>query len=67
MDEATAKQRLERQYKKQNDFNKQNYDRVSIMLPAGYREEVREIAKKQGKSLNGFVIEAIQEKIKNIE
>ena len=58
-----AKRKLEERYDKQNDYNRRKYDRVSVMLPAGYREKVREKANEQGKSLNGFILEAIKEKV----
>ena len=60
-----VKKKLEKRYEKQNDFNKANYDRVSVMFPKGYRDEVRERAKEQGKSLNSFIIEAVQDKMNN--
>lgn len=62
-----AKRKLEAQYNRQNEYNKKNYERVSVMLPAGEREKVRTAAKSQGLSLNAYIIEAIREKMKNIE
>lgn len=62
-----AKRKLEERYNKQNNYNREKYDRVSVMLPAGYREEVRAEAKKAGESLNSFIIEAIREKMGKIE
>ena len=58
-----AKRKLEERYDKQNDYNRKKYDRVSVMLPAGYRETVRAKANEQGKSLNSFILEAIKEKM----
>lgn len=58
-----AKRKLEERYDKQNDYNRKKYDRVSVMFPAGYREEVREMARTQDKSLNGFILEAVKEKM----
>lgn len=62
-----AKRKLEAQYNRQNEYNRRNYERVSVMLPTGEREKVRAAAKAQGLSLNAYIIEAIQEKMKNIE
>lgn len=62
-----AKRKLEAQYSRQNEYNRKNYERVSVMLPAGEREKVREAAKEKNMSLNTYIIEAIQEKMKNIE
>ena len=67
MELIDAKRKLEARYNRQNEYNRGKYDRVSLMLPNGYKEEVKSIAKKEGKSLNAFILEAIQEKIKNIE
>lgn len=61
-----VKKKLEDRYNKQNDFNRNNYDRVSVMFPKGYKEEVKERAKQEGKSLNAFIIEAVQNKMKEI-
>lgn len=46
-----------------NKFNSEKYDRLGIMLPKGKKEIIKNFAGKQGKSLNGFVNEAIDEKI----
>ena len=62
-----AKRKLEAQYNRQNEYNRKNYERVSVMLPAGEREKVRSAAKAENKSLNAYIIEAIQEKMENIE
>ena len=63
--DAEVKKKLEERYNKQNDFNRNNYDRVSVMFPKGYRDEVKTKAKEQGKSLNSFIIEAVQYKMDN--
>lgn len=60
-----AKRKLEERYNKQNEYNKEKYDRVSVMFPSGYRDIVRDKAKEQGKSLNSFILEAVKEKIEN--
>ena len=39
-----AKRKLEAQYKRQNEYNSKNYERVSLMLPFGEREKVRSAA-----------------------
>ena len=55
MELLEAKRKLEQRYNKQNEYNRQKYDRVSVMFPAGYRDKVREIATKEGKSLNAYI------------
>lgn len=43
-----------------NDYNRQNYDRVGLMLPKGKAEEWKEQAKAEGLSLNAFIIKCVQ-------
>lgn len=38
-----------------NRYNAKAYDRVSLMLPKGKRETVREYAESKGLSLNGYI------------
>lgn len=64
MELLEAKRKLEQRYNKQNEYNKKNYDRVSVMFPVGYREQVRDAAQALGKSLNAYILEAVQEKMK---
>ena len=45
-----AKRRLEKQYKRQNDHIKTNYDRVAILLPKGAKDAI----KATGESLNAY-------------
>ncbi|MCD8051830.1 MAG: hypothetical protein LUE89_09155 [Clostridiales bacterium] len=51
----------EKMIKYNNTYNQQNYDRVSLMLPKGQKEAVREHAEAMGESLNAFVNRAIRE------
>lgn len=46
-----AKERLEKQYKRQNEHIKENYDRISITLPKGTKERI----KAKGESINGYI------------
>lgn len=47
------------QIKYQNTYNSQKYDRVTVMLPKGMKEELRARAQALGLSLNQYVIKAI--------
>lgn len=47
-------------------YVKNNYDRVVLTLPKGKREEIRKYAELNDKSLNAFIIQAIEEKISNM-
>ena len=60
-----AKERLEKQYKRQNEHIKENYDRISITLPKGTKEKIKRLDIKS--SLNHFINMAIYEKIKRME
>lgn len=51
--------------KYKNDFQKEKYDRIIVNVQKGQKQIIDEIAKKQGyKSLNSFVVDAINEKAK---
>ena len=43
--------KLETQYKRQNEFIKENYDRVSVALPKGTKDRILAT----GESVNGFI------------
>ena len=42
-------------------FNAENYDRMEITVPKGKKAEIKAYAETKGKSINGFVNEAIDE------
>ena len=48
-------ERLNNRIKKQNQAIKENYDRVSIILPKGTKERITET----GKSINGLINELV--------
>ena len=56
-----AKQRLQKQYKNQNEFIKNNYDRQTVTLPKGTKEAIKE----RGKTVNGLVNELIKQWLEN--
>lgn len=50
--------------KYKNDFQKEKYDRIIVNVPKGQKSIIDEQAKKRGyKSLNSFVVDAINEKL----
>ena len=51
------------QVKYQNEYNKQKYDRTTIMTPKGKKDEIRAAAKAAGMSMNEFIVSAIEEKL----
>lgn len=46
-----------------NKYNAKAYDRVNIAIPKGRKEVIQAHAAAQGKSVNGYVVEAIDEKL----
>jgi hypothetical protein len=62
---ADSKERFDAT-KYKNDFQKEKYDRIIVNVPKGQKKDIEEQAKKMGyRSLNSFVVEAINEKITN--
>ncbi len=50
--------------KYKNDYQKEKYDRIIINVPKGQKQKIDAEAKKTGyKSLNAFVVDAINEKM----
>ena len=43
-----------------NQFQKENYDRVNLTVPKGKKQEIKDFAESNGKSLNGFINELIE-------
>lgn len=41
-------------------YNKKAYDRINIVVPKGQRQVIADFAKRQGKSLNRFIIDAVE-------
>ena len=44
-----------------NEYNKKNYDRVTILLPSGEREKLKEYARTRGESVNAYLSRLIRE------
>ena len=41
-------------------YNKKKYDRISLVVPKGQRQAIKDFAESQGKSLNRFICDAIE-------
>ena len=54
-----ALERQTKQYKRQNDFIKNSYDRVSVTLPKGTKERITDT----GQTINAFINDAVMEKL----
>ena len=44
-------------------YNKKKHDRISVVVPKGQRQVIADFAAKQGKSLNRFIRDAIDEQM----
>ena len=44
-------------------YNAKSYDRIELKVPKGKKQIIKDFADSRGKSLNGFVNEAIDEKM----
>ena len=58
-----AYKKTEKLIKYNNQFNKDNYDRISLMIPKGKKEVIQLCAKVDGESVNGFINRLIDAEI----
>jgi len=49
-----------------NEFNRQNYDAITFRVPKGTKAKWKEAIDKTGKSLNAFIVEAVEDKIESL-
>ena len=55
-------------YRYVNEYQKEKYDRITILRPAGDKKKLEEIAKEKGfDSLTKFINSCIDEKIKRMK
>lgn len=59
-----ARKNSEARIKANNRYNEKAYDRISIAIPKGKKEKIQACAAQMGKSLNAYVGEAVDEKMK---
>lgn len=55
--------RISEMFKRQNQYVKDNYDRVALTLPKGTKERI----KNHSSNVNGFIREAVIEKLESLE
>ena len=63
MDEKKMIENYKSRVKRQNEKAKENYDRISVMLPKGTKERIQA----QGLTINGFVNQLVLEKLDELE
>lgn len=44
----------------QNEFNKKNYDRITIMAPKGSKDTLKQLSSSDGISVNKYILNAIE-------
>lgn len=49
----------EKQYKRQQAWEKENYERIALNVPKGTREKWKSLAAAEGKSLTEWIIERV--------
>jgi len=47
----------------QNKYNAKTYDRITVLVPKGKRDAVKDAANAVGESLNAFAVKAIDERM----
>ncbi len=45
-------------------YNKKTYDRINLVVKKGQRQIIKDFAASQGKSLNRFILDAVEAEIK---
>ena len=60
-----AERKRDTAFERHNNYNRENYDRVNIMVPKGRREVWKEFAAKHGLSMNALVNQSVEEKIES--
>lgn len=63
MDDKKMIENYKSRVKRQNEKAKENYDRISVMLPKGTKERIQA----QGLTINGFVNQLVLEKLDELE
>lgn len=63
VDAKQAKKTLEKQYKRQNEYIKNTFDRVSVTLPKGTKERITVT----GESINGFINRVVAQELQRLE
>lgn len=59
----TIRKNSEAKIRANNRYNAKTYDRINIAVHKGKKDIIQAHAKALGKSINGYVVEAIEEKM----
>ena len=62
----SAEEKVFNQISYQNSYNKEKYDRISLMLPKGENDRIKTAAVAAGESVNEFINKSIKQRIDHI-
>lgn len=62
----SAEEKVFNQISYQNSYNKEKYDRISLMLPKGEKDRIKTAAAAVGESVNEYINKAIKQRIDHI-
>lgn len=62
----SAEEKVFNQISYQNSYNKEKYDRISLMLPKGEKDRIKTAAATAGESVNEYINKAIKQRIDHI-
>lgn len=48
-------------------YQKENYDRITVMAPKGTKEEIKKAAELKGMKISGFVLDAVQKELERMK
>ena len=51
------------QQKAVNKYVKNNYDRINVTFPKGQKEIIKDHAKRNGESVNAFIVRSVNERM----
>ena len=48
-----------------NDFARAAYDRISVIVPKGDREQIKAAADSAGQSINAYILDAVRQRMEH--
>lgn len=65
--DMSTEEKRQAAFKYVNDYQKKNYDRITILRPAGHKAIIEAVAKEKGLSVTQFINQCIDEKLKRMK
>lgn len=59
---TTPRQKLKKQYSRQNDFIRNKYDRIALVIPAGTKDRIKKHIG-PGASVNAWILSLINQEL----